>query len=107
MRKALSRVHVGLAWGSVAAIVAQFFFAGLGIFGASSFAAHQVTGLLIVGAALVLLLLALAGRMGAMRLRGGLLAPAPPWRVSHEPGQLVRQSTRGARHRSAAARDST
>jgi hypothetical protein len=68
MRKALSRVHVGLAWGSVAAIVAPFFFAGIGIFGASNFAAHQLTGLLIVGAALVLLLLALAGQMGTMRI---------------------------------------
>jgi hypothetical protein len=75
MRSALFRIHGGLAWGSVAAVVAQFFFAGLGIFGASSFAAHQLTGVLIVGAALVLLLLALAGRMGAMRigLAAGLL----------------------------------
>lgn len=68
MRSVLSRIHAGLAWGSAVAVVAQFFFAGLGIFGASSFEAHQLTGLLIVGAALVLLLLALAGRMGAMRI---------------------------------------
>jgi hypothetical protein len=68
MRKALSRVHVGLAWGSVAAIVAQFVFASIGIFGASNVAAHQLTGLLMVGAALVLLLLALAGQRGTMRI---------------------------------------
>jgi hypothetical protein len=68
MRTALSKIHVGLAWGTFAAVVAQFFFAGVGIFGASSFEAHRLTGALLLIPALALLLLALAGWMGGMRI---------------------------------------
>ena len=68
MRNTVSRIHRGLAWVVVAAIVAQFFFAGLGLFGAASFQAHKTTGYLIMLASLVLLVLALIGRLGGLRI---------------------------------------
>lgn len=44
MRKAFTAMHRGLAWLTLAAGGAQFFFAGLGIFGASDLRAHRTTG---------------------------------------------------------------
>src|SRR5947208_1618077 len=61
-------IHGGLAWVILAAVIAQFFFAGLGIFRASSFQAHQMTGSLIMLASLILLILALAGWIGGVRI---------------------------------------
>lgn len=68
MRNVVSKVHGGLAWVVVAAIVAQFFFAGLGLFGATSLQAHRMTGNLIGAASLLLLVLALVGTLGGMRI---------------------------------------
>lgn len=68
MRKILSRIHTGLAWIILAAVVAQFFFAGLGLFTTAGFGAHRLTGSLIVPVSLVLLVLALVGRLGRMRI---------------------------------------
>lgn len=68
MRNAVSRMHGGLAWVIVAAVVAQFFFAGLGIFGAAGFGAHKLVGYLIIPASLILLVLALVGRLGTVRI---------------------------------------
>lgn len=64
MQRVLSRIHIGLSALIVAAVVAQFFFAGLGIFGAAGFRAHILTGNLIAVASLVLVVLALVGRLG-------------------------------------------
>lgn len=68
MRKVISMIHGGLAWVILAAVIAQFFFAGLGIFRASSFQAHRTTGSLIMLASLLLLVLALAGWLGKVRI---------------------------------------
>src|SRR3954451_15747175 len=68
MRNAVSMVHVGLAWVILVAVGAQFFFAGLGLFGASDLRAHRMTGSLIIPASLILLLLALIGRLGGGRI---------------------------------------
>jgi hypothetical protein len=68
MRNTLSKVHVGLAWVTVAAVVAQFFFAGLGIFGATGFGVHKMVGYLVIPVSLILLVLALAGRLGKVRI---------------------------------------
>ena len=68
MRKLLSRIHLGLSWLAVGAIVAQFFLAGLGIFGVASFRAHATNGELIALGSLLLLALALAGRLGWVRI---------------------------------------
>ena len=68
MRKAITAMHVGLAWVILAAVGAQFFFAGLGLFGASDLRAHRMTGSLIVPASLILLILAAAGRLGGARV---------------------------------------
>ena len=46
------------------ALVVQFFLAGLGVFGAESFEAHRTLGYALQGGAIILLLLALVGRLG-------------------------------------------
>ncbi len=56
-------MHTGLAWIILAAVGAQFFFVGLGLFGATDLRAHRLTGSLIIPASLILLILALAGRL--------------------------------------------
>ena len=68
MRNAVSKVHLGLAWVTVAAVIVQFFFAGLGIFGATGFGAHKTLGYLVIPVSLILLVLALVGRLGNMRI---------------------------------------
>src|SRR5690242_14111249 len=68
MRNVVSKVHGGLAWIVVVAVVAQFFFAGLGLFGATTLQAHRTTGNLIGAASLLLLVLALVGMLGGMRI---------------------------------------
>jgi hypothetical protein len=68
MRKVLSGIFAALSWIVFAAVVTQFFFAGLGIFGASDFRAHRINGSLLVPASLVLLLIALIGRLGGVRI---------------------------------------
>jgi hypothetical protein len=61
MRRALSKAYSGLAWLALALGVLQFFLAGLGIFGASSFSAHEGVGYTFHTIAVVVFLLALAG----------------------------------------------
>jgi hypothetical protein len=61
MRRGLSIAYSGLAWLALALGVLQFFLAGLGIFGASSFSAHEGVGYLFHTIAVVVFLLALAG----------------------------------------------
>jgi hypothetical protein len=68
MRRTISAMYGGLAWVIVAAVIAQFFFAGLGIFGATNFGIHRTVGYLVIPASLILLVLALAGRLGTLRI---------------------------------------
>jgi hypothetical protein len=68
MRNILSQMHTGLAWIVLVAVGAQFFFAGLGLFTTAGFGVHRLTGSLIVPVSLILLVLALAGRLGRMRI---------------------------------------
>lgn len=68
MRGVVSKIHSGLAWVIFAAVVAQFFFAGLGIFGASNLQLHRTTGSLVIPASFILLVLSLAGWLGRARI---------------------------------------
>jgi hypothetical protein len=61
MRRALTKGYSGLAWLALALGVLQFFLAGLGIFGASSFDAHEGVGYLFHAIAVIVFVLALAG----------------------------------------------
>jgi hypothetical protein len=61
----LRNVYLGLALLFLAGIVVQFFLAGLGVFGAESFEAHRTFGYALQGSAIVLLVLALVGRLGS------------------------------------------
>jgi hypothetical protein len=68
MKLTISRVYAGLALVAMAAVVLQFFLAGVGIFGAGSIQAHRVIGYIVTLAAVLLLLLALVGQMGRPRI---------------------------------------
>jgi len=68
MTQTMSRVHSGLAMLTMAAIVLQFFLAGVGIFGAGSIDAHRMVGYLIMLAAVLLLVVALIGQLGRQRI---------------------------------------
>ena len=57
-----------LAWVVFAAVVLEFFFAGLGVWEAAGFGSHELLGWLILAAALALLILALWGRLGRERV---------------------------------------
>ena len=61
MRKALCTAYSGLAWVIVALGVLQFFLAGLGIFGAESFSAHENVGWTVHTFTLLVFVLAIAG----------------------------------------------
>ena len=61
MRKALCTAYSGLAWLALALGVLQFLLAGLGIFGASSFSAHEGVGYLFHTIAVIVLVVAVAG----------------------------------------------
>ena len=61
MRKGLSTAYSGVAWLIVALGVLQFFLAGLGIFGAESFDAHETVGGILHGLTVLVFLLAIAG----------------------------------------------
>lgn len=73
MRKLVSKVHLGLAWLTMAAVIVQFFLAGLGVFGDQDFVPHMANGSLILFMALLLSLLALAGWLGSKRIGLSLL----------------------------------
>ena len=61
MRAAFSKLYSGLGWLVLALGVLQFFLAGLGIFGAESFSAHESVGYALHGITLLVFLAALAG----------------------------------------------
>jgi len=61
MRSGLSKGYSALGWLVLALTVLQFFLAGLGIFGASSFSAHESVGYALHGITLLVLVAALLG----------------------------------------------
>lgn len=60
--KAIRNIYRGLAWVILAAVLLQFFFAGLGVFKAGGYGPHALVGLLLVLLSLILLILALVLR---------------------------------------------
>lgn len=64
MRGIVSTVYAALAGLVLVAVVAQFFLAGVGVFGALSYQPHIIDGMLVAAASVVLLLLALLGGLG-------------------------------------------
>lgn len=59
MRRAGQSAYLVIAWLFLAAVITQFFLAGLGIFGAKTFEPHKDFGGVFHGLALLLLLLAI------------------------------------------------
>lgn len=72
MRRTATTAHLVLIALFLAGVVAQVFLAGLGIFGARSFAAHQDLGSLLQGATVLILAAAAVGP----RTRGEVLHAA-------------------------------
>jgi hypothetical protein len=64
-----ARAHRVLALLFLAGAVVQFFLAGLGVFGETSYDAHQIWGGVLTVVSLVVLILAFAGRRAALQAR--------------------------------------
>jgi hypothetical protein len=64
MKKAATTLHLGLCMVITAGIIIEFFFAGIGVFHAASFQIHRIIGVILGAGSVLLLLLALMGRMG-------------------------------------------
>jgi hypothetical protein len=69
MQRTLARVSSVLAWIILAALLLQFYFAGLGIFGATTFELHRVFGYAMSLPVVVLLVLVAIARL-SWRLTG-------------------------------------
>jgi hypothetical protein len=71
--RTLRLTYIGLAWIFLACVVVQFFLAGLGVFvGAAQFEVHRGFGYLFGWLTVIMLVVALAGRLG----RRWVLLPA-------------------------------
>lgn len=68
MRKVLSAIHLGVSLILLAAVIAEFLFAGMGVFHATTFQIHRVTGYSIVYGSMLLLLISLIGLLGRARV---------------------------------------
>ena len=83
MRKALSTAYSAMGWLIVALGILQFFLAGLGIFGAESFSAHESVGWTVHTFTLLVFVLAIAGpRTGRDIGMGFVLAALTTLQVS-------------------------
>jgi hypothetical protein len=61
MRRGFSIAYSAAAWIVAALVLVQFVLAGMGIFGASSFSAHETVGGILHGITVLVFLLAIAG----------------------------------------------
>ncbi len=68
MKKAVSAIHFILCIAVLVAVIAEFLFAGMGVFHATSFAIHKGTGEAITYASYLLLVLSLIGLLGRTRI---------------------------------------
>ena len=83
MRKGLSIAYSALGYLIVALGVVQFFLAGLGIFGAESFSAHETVGYTLHTFTIIVFLLAIAGpRTGRDIGMGFVLAAVTTLQIS-------------------------
>jgi hypothetical protein len=83
MRKGLSTAYSGLGYLIVLLGVVQFFLAGLGIFGAESFSAHETVGYTLHTFTIIVFLLAIAGpRTGRDIGMGFVLAAVTTLQIS-------------------------
>jgi hypothetical protein len=68
VKKIISSIHLILNIVMLIAVIAEFFFAGMGVFHVASFALHKATGEFITYASFLLLLLSLVGRLTRTRI---------------------------------------
>lgn len=68
MKKTVGYIHLILCAAMLVAIVAEFLFAGMGVFHATSFAIHKDTGEAITYASCLLFILSLVGLLGRARI---------------------------------------
>jgi Family of unknown function (DUF6220) len=65
MRQLISKVNRGLAWLAMAGLVVQFYLIGAALFGVTNVELHRRLGYLLIIPVALLVILALAGRLGA------------------------------------------
>jgi len=68
MRQLISRVNRGLAWLAMAGFVVQFYLIGAALFGVTNVELHRRLGYLLIIPVALLVILALAGRLGGRTL---------------------------------------
>jgi hypothetical protein len=64
MRRILLRIHQGLAWVILVGLLLQFYSVRMALFAAASFEFHRTLGYFLAVPVILLLVLALAGRLG-------------------------------------------
>jgi hypothetical protein len=64
MKRVFSAVHQGLSILILIGVIVEFFLAGTGIFRATNFQIHRVTGVLLWAGSVLLILFSLMGRTG-------------------------------------------
>jgi len=64
MRQAVARLHRGVAWLTMAGWLAELYLIGAALFGVTTIEMHRMLGYGLAGLVLLLLALALAGRLG-------------------------------------------
>lgn len=69
VRSRAAKAHIVIARILLGGVTLQIFFAGLGVFGVSSFLPHMILGTLVILGSLALPLVAWRGRLGAALLR--------------------------------------
>ena len=73
MKKLFSTIHFGLSIVVMIGLIVEFFFAGMGVFHATSFQIHRVTGVILLAGSLLLLLISLIGRTGGKTIGWSVL----------------------------------
>lgn len=73
MKKLFSTIHFGFSILVMIGLIFEFFFAGMGVFHATSFQIHRLTGVILLAGSLLLLLISLIGRTGGKTIGWSVL----------------------------------
>lgn len=73
MKHVFSTIYHIFSFLTLLSVFFEFFFAGMGVFHAASFQIHRITGILLLLFSVIMLLVALIGRIGRQRIGFTLL----------------------------------
>jgi hypothetical protein len=68
MKHVFSTIYHIFSFLTLLTVFLEFFFAGMGVFHAASFQIHRITGILLLLFSVIMLLVALIGRIGRQRI---------------------------------------